>query len=299
MKIKLMFKFMSVAFIVLLTLFTISSWPGVRGSRFGTTAKGAGNAESSGKLLRGAAQEEDVQSDATSCVYTFTSGSAETYMKYCVTTNGNIVSFQSPSGIEHIKSTTSSDGYGLCDGGAAREYYDWAGAGASGNWGKATLVTQTATEVKIARTTSDGVWTLTQTITQTAGASPYAKIEMQFKNNSAVAKGGFFMRWADVNADNSTINNLDSTALSAWGYRPATNEISYVPYGLLLQNLGVATVEHSGYALNSNKPPDVCEPALNANGTLTATDGSIMMLYAFGGLGKNQTATMNLKYAAF
>lgn len=73
------------------------------------------------------------------------------------------------------------------------------------------------------------------------------------------------MRWADVHADNSTINHLDSTALSAWGYREATNDIVFTPYGLLLQNYGVATISHSGYALNSNQPPDVCEPALNAN----------------------------------
>jgi hypothetical protein len=298
MKIKLMFKFLSVASVALLTLFAASSWPRVRGLHFGIPAKAAGYSESGEKLLQAATQEVDAQSEVTSCAYTFTSGSAETYLKYCVTTNGNIVSFQSPSGIEHIKSDTSSEGYGLCDGGAGLEYYDWAGAGASANWGKATLVTHTATEVKIERTTSDGVWTLTQTITQNM-AGAYAKVEMQFKNNSAVAKGGFFMRWADVNADNSTINNLDSTALSAWGYREATNDIVFTPYGLLLQNLGVATISHSGYALNSNQPPDVCEPALNANGTLTATDGSIMMLYAFGGLGKNQTATVNVKYTAF
>ena len=93
---------------------------------------------------------------------------------------------------------------------------------------------------------------------------------MQFKNNSSVARAGFFMRWAEVNADNSTVNNLNSTALSARCYRPATNEISYIPYGLLLQNSGVATISHSEYALNSNQPPDACEPSVqrqhNANG---------------------------------
>src|ERR1700684_805517 len=136
MKIKLTFKFMSVVSVALITLFTISSWPGVRASRFWNEANAAGNAESAGTLLRVAAQEADVQSDATSCVYTFTSGSAKTYLKYCVTTNGNIASFQSPLGIEHIKSAISSEGYGLCDGGAGVEYYDWAGAGASGNWEK-------------------------------------------------------------------------------------------------------------------------------------------------------------------
>jgi len=294
---KLKFKFVPLAFIALLTMCAVSTWPQIRGFHFGILGNPHLNAESSGKTQQDPAQDGDVSADTTSCAYTFVSGSAETYMKYCVTVNGNFVLFQSPSGIEHIKSATSSEGYGLCTGGGSNSYWDWAGAGAS-NWGKATLLTHTATVVKIERTTTDGAWTLTQTITQVA-AGPYAKIEMQFKNNTAAAQGGFFMRWADVNADNSTINNLDSTARSAWGYRPSTNTISFTPYGLLLQNFGAATVEHFGYALNTNQPPDVCEPALTATGTLTATDGSILMLYAFGGLAKNQIATINLKYTGF
>src|SRR5580704_19764236 len=39
------------------------------------------------------------------CSYTFTSGGAgaKEYLQYCVTVNGNIVEFQSPNGVEHIR----------------------------------------------------------------------------------------------------------------------------------------------------------------------------------------------------
>src|ERR1700693_1451514 len=292
------FQFVTLALAALLTFCAVSTWPGVRGFRFGILSKSHGNVESGRGIQQEPARGADAQSDVTSCAYTFTSGSAQTYMKYCVTVNGNIVQFQSPLGVEDIKSATSSEGYGLCTDGGSNSYWDWAGAGAK-NWGPATLLTQTATEVKIARTTTDRIWTLTQTIMQVSGG-PYAKIEMQLKNDTDVSQeGGFFMRWADVNADNSTINNLDATTISAWGYRPFMAVSSYLPYGLLLQNFGVNTNESAGYALDTNQPPEVCEPGLTSTGTLTATDGSIMMLYVFPPVPKNQTATFNVKYAAF
>lgn len=44
----------------------------------------------------------------TTCTYTFTSGTGNAYMKYCVTKNGNIVQFQSPMGQEFIAAATTS-----------------------------------------------------------------------------------------------------------------------------------------------------------------------------------------------
>jgi hypothetical protein len=292
------FKFVPLASVALITLCAVSAWPAFRGFGFGIPSNSRGKTVSAGRIQQEAARETGAQSDVTSCAYTFTSGNAETYMKYCVTVNGNIVQFQSPLGVEDIKSTTSSEGYGLCTDGGSNSYWDWAGAGAK-NWGAATLLTHTATEVEIARTTTDRIWTLTQTITQNS-AGPYAKIEMQLKNDMDVSQeGGFFMRWADVNADNSTINNLDATTISAWGYRPFVAGSSYLPYGLLLQNFGVNANGSAGYALDTNQPPDVCEAGLTSTGTLTATDGSILMLYVFPPVAKNQTVTFSVKYAAF
>ncbi len=141
-------------------------------------------------------KSDAVHGDATeTCTYTFTSGSGETYLKFCVTVNGNIVEFQAPAGIEQIDQAGSYEGYGICDGSTSIGYYDYAYAD-SGNWNAPTTVSHTATPVKIARTTSDGAWTLTQTITSMPGPNPYAKIAMALKNNSGETKSASLMRYA-------------------------------------------------------------------------------------------------------
>lgn len=111
---------------------------------------------------------------STDCAFTFTSGGTATvkYLQYCVTVNGNIVEFQSPLGAEHIRVGTVGDGYSLCDFGAGEVgYHDYAGFGdvdTGTGWAAPVTVSQTATMVKIARSTADGRWTLTQTFTQSA-----------------------------------------------------------------------------------------------------------------------------------
>src|SRR5262245_10673086 len=50
------------------------------------------------------------------CSFTYSSGAKETFLKYCVTANGNITQFESPAGIEHIAVGEVAEGYGVCDG---------------------------------------------------------------------------------------------------------------------------------------------------------------------------------------
>jgi hypothetical protein len=242
----------------------------------------------------------------TTCAYTFTSGSGFDYLQYCVTVNGNIVEFQSPQGIESMQaSPTTGEGYGVCDmTNNNTAYYDWAGSD-SGNWGAPTLVKQTATEVVIARTTSDGLWTLTQTITQNAGQQPFARVQMQIKNNSNTSKQVLLMRWAAVGALNGFSNNqddLDSTTNSVWGSFPANLGFETpTGGGLMLQNLGAAPdVEfYQGFPLNTYLGPNPCAPVVNWKGPLTGTDGSILMVYAIQNIVKAKPLTFAMKYVAF
>jgi hypothetical protein len=105
-------------------------------------------------------KSEGVSADVTdTCTYTFTSGSGTTFLKFCVTVNGNIVQFQSPAGVEQIfQGGTGLEGYGICDAtNANTQYYDYADM-ASGNWNNPTTVTHTSEEVKIERTQYNGGW---------------------------------------------------------------------------------------------------------------------------------------------
>src|SRR5712692_10533059 len=74
--------------------------------------------------------------NATStCSFTFTSGVNNTFLKYCVTVNGNITQLETPLGHEHIAVGAFGEGYGVCDTTTGIGYDDYADFGDSGNWG--------------------------------------------------------------------------------------------------------------------------------------------------------------------
>jgi hypothetical protein len=222
------------------------------------------------------------------CVFLFTSGANDTFLRYCVTENGNITLLQTPFGHEHIAVGVFGEGYGICDGSSDVAYFDYAGFGDSANWLPATVVNLTPTVVKIARTTVDGIWTLTQTITQVAGTSPSVKVAMALKNNTATARFAFLMRYADVDADGQFINSLGATANSAFAWDPTV----IADIGLR-GNFGVNLVadpipppldpaDEGPQGLNQNTPvgPPPCSPLFSVvPGLDTADDGSVVALY--------------------
>ncbi len=259
------------------------------------------------------AKNAGVKSEADTCAYTFTSGSGYTYLQWCATVNGNIVEFQSPSGAEQIDQGTIGEGYGVCDVSTDVGYYDYSDDGASG-WGSAVLDTHNGTLVKITRTTTDGLWTLIQTLSNSPGSNPGVKVTMQLKNNSSVTKTAFLFRWADVDPGRSAQGDqlftddfeesFDSTFSAAWGEVPAGGDNSGAPsYGLMFQNSGVQTppgavYARDGYSLNTSVPPAACNPAANFVNGLTNTDGSILYLWA-AEIKKAQTITVNGRYFSF
>jgi len=213
---------------------------------------------------------------SATCAFTFTSGANDTFLKYCVTANGNIALFQTPAGHEHIAVGQDGEGYGLCDLFSATAYNDYAEFGDSANWGPATVLSQNAKSVKIARTTSDGAWTLTQTFTQVAGSLPSVKIAMAMKNNTTEDRVVDLVRYADVDADGASLDSLDGTAHSAFGWQPAGNGRKF---GLAMQDVA-STSFHEGFAQSVPQGPAPCDLLRDvALATLTATDGSIFMFY--------------------
>lgn len=229
------------------------------------------------------------------CSFTFTSGSGLTFLKYCVTVNGNITLFESPQDEEHIAVGQDGEGYGICDLNTNVGYYDYAEFGDSGNWNPPTVVSRTAKSVKIARTTNDGLWTLTQTINQIAGPSPSAKIIMALKNNSAISKTALLIRYANADAANTFENNLDSTLTSAFAWNSISNG---EPFGLMLQNVGTPQAGFLiGFVQKVPNGPQPCT-ATAEEGPLKATDGAIAMGYELI-LPKNGSRTVNVAYKSF
>ncbi len=263
------------------------------------SATGLNHQREAGALL---AQKSAAQSapnrppSSADCAFTFTSGADNTFLKFCVTATGNVTVFESPAGQEHIAVGVDGEGYGLCDFKSKVGYFDYAERGDSMTWGSPTLVSQNATSVTIARTTTDGFWTLTQTFTQVAGASPSAKIAMTLTNNTAKNKLAVLLRYADVDAAGVSPNNLDSTLQSAFGWN--SEGTTTTPYGLVLQNLGNPPARLvAGLAEGVPDGPDPCNPGEHAvSGPVTATDGSIVMVYELGvPAGKSRTVTVRYR----
>src|SRR5260370_42143127 len=120
----------------------------------------------------------------TTCSYTFTTGSGNIYIGYCVTANGNILEIQTPFGQSMLGA--NGEGYGICDQNVGPTNYTDYGVSDTGNWGNATVLSHSSSSIKIARTTADGRWTLTQTITKVPATSSI-KVVMALKNNQGVS----------------------------------------------------------------------------------------------------------------
>jgi hypothetical protein len=279
------------------------------------SAKPSSDTASDARASQQQAKSEAVTPETSTCAYTFTSGTGTTYLQFCVTVNGNIVEFQSPAGVEQIRQGIIAEGYGICDlTGGDLAYWDYADGGASTNWGSPVLISHTANMVKISRTTSDGLWVLTQTITNSPGPNPSAKVLMQLKNNSGTPKEAFLFRYADVDPGEAAgedtgadgfLESFDSSTNSAWGYVPGHgSESSAGSYGLMFQRVGnpvPASVPYAidGYSQNVSSGPSPCNPSANFVSSLTNTDGSIVYIWILENLNKEQAVSVTGKYFSF
>jgi hypothetical protein len=230
---------------------------------------------------------------SNTCAFAYSSGSGNTFTQYCLSTNGNIVQFSSPSGYEFIHAGQVGEGYSICDFTPPTPvpYFDYAYL-VSNNWGPTTVTTPSATAKKFVRATSDGIWQLTQTITQvkaSAKAIGSAKVVMALKNLTGISRTVYFIRYADIDANSSGDNNFNWTFNSAFGAAPGFG------YGLGLTN-NTFSIAHAGFTLNTFAAPDPCALGANENNQPFTGDGSIGMSYAVViPAGATKTVTMTYK----
>jgi hypothetical protein len=235
------------------------------------------------------------------CQSTFTSGSGPNFLEWCVTQNGNITEFQSPQGVEHIREGAISEGYGICDLDSLNRYTDYADLGDSGNW-LDPVRTQphglNTFPLTITRTTSDGIFTLTQNFSQNTGER-IVKVSMTIKNQTAVPRDFELVRFADIDANNanfatSFVNTFDFDRESAWGYNPGFND-----FGLMLATAPVSSA-FGDFAVVQNTPNgiDPCGPVDQLATTPFVGDGSVAVDWN-GTLGPHKSATFTGEYKRF
>jgi hypothetical protein len=225
------------------------------------------------------------------CSFLFTSGANNTFLSYCLTTNGNITQLITPAG--HFQIVNPVEGYGICDGFTGTEYFDYAFED-SLNWGPTTSSRPSATSMKFVRTTSDGAWTLTQTITQVASSSSI-KVAMTLKNNTADSRPVVLLRYADVDVDGVLANNFDGTLNSAMAWNTFFSGAH--PFGLALQNVGTPPfVDYNGFAQTIPGIVHPCNTFANASRTVAVgIDGSLVMNYS-GVMPKKASRTFTMSY---
>ena len=148
----------------------------------------------SGSVLPAAAQELD-------CAFTYTSPAGKPSLKFCVSPSGTLSDLEVPIGDELITQNfidsqgklEAWEGYGLCNESPAQAYSNYFDGDPSDNCNAPVVVSTTATSIIIAHTTSDGVWTLTQTFLADT-VTPGVKITMALHNNTSAARTAYLSR---------------------------------------------------------------------------------------------------------
>ncbi len=230
-----------------------------------------------------------MRGNATStCDVSYTGGISTTTTKFCVTVNGNIPQFS----VATEEMMGIGEGYGICDNSTGNSYFDYAQSD-SGNWNSPTF-THSGNVVTIKRMTSDGIWLLTQTITNVPASSSgfgSAKVGMKLQNLSNNSRSAQLLRYADVDANSDFTNHFDATSTTAIGLDGdfqhgliITNNTFNNNYGYFAGVLDIAGL------------PDPCNPFkfLPANLPFVG-DGSILSTWSFT-IAKKGTASVVSTY---
>jgi hypothetical protein len=184
---------------------------------------------------RGASKPGGVVPQATGCAVTFTNPGPPA-LTACVSGHGNINQlsygpFLGP--VDHVV----NEGYCLVDPNAPSTVYWDAGGNGEANWGVATQ-SSTATTTTVTRTTTGGIYTLTQNIFFKYG-SRLVLIGNVLKNNDSAAHQVRFVRYADLDMEGTAGSDVvDTGGVSAMDHE--TNGVALTSLGDpdLVSNVG-------------------------------------------------------------
>jgi hypothetical protein len=211
---------------------------------------------------REAAKAAGVVPQATGCSVTFTNPGPPA-LTACVSGQGNIndLSYGPFTGpVDHV----NVEGYCLFDLGTGAVYYDISLV--QYGWGAATQ-SSTAIATSVTRTTTDGIYTLTQNIFFKYG-SRLVLVGNLLKNNDTVSHAVRFNRYADFNVDGSPSGDVFDTAGASVFAQEANGVFAQGANGVALTSLGnPALVQAFGaeaFGSFANPRPMRCAPTFTA-----------------------------------
>jgi hypothetical protein len=237
-----------------------------------------------------ASSKKAAHPETASCYATFNTA----LPNFCVTANGNIQNFFYPAGYSQIY----TDGYGVCDYTSSPVGYFDIAVAYSGNWQTSVVKEPSGSNtfpLTITRTSSDGIWTLTQVFSRST-ADAYVKVVITLKNNTGVARNVLMTRYVDIDADASPATNyFDGTINSAWGYQSAA--VSYPNHGLTIRaNQSVHNFFGYNVPLGSYDP---CDFSPNSVGSPTYGDEAVLYMFTPNGnsvIPAEKSVTVTLEY---
>jgi hypothetical protein len=149
---------------------------------------------------------------ATTCQATFTSGSGNSFLRWCVTINGNLINFESPAGLDHI---ANIEGYALCT--PFSDAFDAAAVGEAGFAGNGIILAQNASSITIQRDTADRRLRLLQTFTRDTNENDVTITVTVTNRSDEEIFAPRFSRYADFDIDlTSGADVFSSTLNGVW-----------------------------------------------------------------------------------
>ena len=224
------------------------------------------------------------------CDRPFTYGTGVAGTTVCFSNDGTLVQFAAAPN-EQIRNGVTAEGYMLCDRTSGTNYYDFTGIEAG--WADPVVSQPNGAgkfPLTITRRTTDGVWELVQTY---AFSNPNGVVTMVMKatNRSTTKRTAFLMRFADVDADNSTTNDLAGKSLnSAWIHKNTPNG-----QGLMLTSATPNQARATSVKTFNAYPTDCTTPS-EATPSTVAQDWMATLNHALGTLSPGAGRGIKMRY---
>lgn len=236
----------------------------------------------------------------------FSSGAGATFVKFCVTGDGNVSLFENPAGIVHIN---TREGYSVC---TSNDQKTWVNQGfdvgsAEDGFGPATMSEPGVLPLTITRTTWNGQWQLKQTF-----SAKWPERGLDVKVSVKNLSGGTvpfvrLIRHADIDAGGTWLNGFSGTSHSTFGIGDSPDLNNPMRLALMMS---VAPESASSTDFPSFTPFDSWTPL--APGTqqaracaqswgqeMTGGDYVGIVRTRFASMKPGETRTMTLRYRRF
>jgi hypothetical protein len=147
---------------------------------------------------------------STACTWTFTAGGGDKLLRYCVSSHGNVMQFETPAGIEHIRTGTFIEGYAVCS--TSFGVHGWDQGDVESAWGALAFSGLSASGVTVTRTTLDGRLRLEMKFTRDTKEMETTIAVTVTNLTAATIAGVQYSRYADFDRSGA----WDRTGTSVW-----------------------------------------------------------------------------------